>query len=67
MIWDHVGFSSSLNIQTNILLYMNSKRIGNIGEAKVLAKFVEMGMPVYIPFGDNEKADLVAECPESSI
>ena len=23
---------------------MNSKRIGNIGEAKVLAKFVEMGM-----------------------
>lgn len=40
---------------------MNSKRIGNIGEAKVLAKFVEMGMTVYIPFGDNEKADLVAE------
>lgn len=40
---------------------MNSKRIGNIGEAKVLAKFVEMGIPVYIPFGDDEKADLIAE------
>lgn len=40
---------------------MNSKRIGNIGEAKVLAKFVEFGIPVYIPFGDDEKADLVAE------
>lgn len=40
---------------------MNSKRIGNIGEAKVLAKFVEMGIPIYIPFGDDEKADLVAE------
>lgn len=40
---------------------MNSKRIGNIGEAKVLAKFVEMCIPIYIPFGDDEKADLVAE------
>lgn len=40
---------------------MNSKRVGNIGEAKALAKFVELGIPVYIPFGDNESADLVAE------
>ena len=40
---------------------MNSKNIGNIGEAKVLAKFVQLGIPVYLPFGDNEKADLIAE------
>lgn len=40
---------------------MNTKRIGNIGEVKVLAKFVELGCPVYLPFGDNEKADLIAE------
>ena len=40
---------------------MNTKNIGNIGEVKVLAKFVELGIPVYLPFGDNEKADLVAE------
>lgn len=40
---------------------MNSKRIGNIGEAKVLAKFVELGIPVYLPFGDNEKTDLIAD------
>ena len=40
---------------------MNSKNIGNIGEVKVLAKFVELGIPVYLPFGDNEKADLVAD------
>lgn len=40
---------------------MNSKSIGNIGEAKALCKFVELGIPVYIPFGDNEKADLIAE------
>ena len=40
---------------------MNSKNIGNIGEAKALCKFVELGIPVYIPFGDNEKSDLIAE------
>lgn len=40
---------------------MNSKRIGNIGEAAALLKFVEKGIPVYLPFGDNEKADLVIE------
>ena len=40
---------------------MQTKTIGNIGEAKVLCKFVELGVPVYIPFGDNEKSDLIAE------
>ena len=40
---------------------MNSKNIGNIGEAKTITKFVEYGIPVYIPFGDNERADLIAE------
>ena len=40
---------------------MNTKRIGNIGEAKTLYKFVEKGIPVYVPFGDNEKSDLIAE------
>ena len=40
---------------------MNSKKIGNIGEAKILCKFVELGIPVYLPFGDNEKADLIAD------
>lgn len=40
---------------------MQTKRVGNIGEAITLAKFVELGVPVYIPFGDNESADLIAE------
>lgn len=40
---------------------MTTKQLGNIGEAKTLAKFVELQIPVYIPFGDNEKADLIAE------
>lgn len=40
---------------------MNTKRLGNIGEVKAISKFVEMQIPVYLPFGDIEKADLIAE------
>ena len=40
---------------------MDTKKIGNIGESKAIAKFVEYGIPVYIPFGDNERCDLLAE------
>ena len=40
---------------------MTTKQLGNIGEAKALAKFVELQIPVYIPFRDNEKSDLIAD------
>ena len=40
---------------------INTKTIGNIGEAKTLCKFIEMGVPTYIPFGDNEKSDFIAD------
>lgn len=40
---------------------MNTKAVGNIGEAKTLCKFVELGIPTYIPFGDNEKSDFIAD------
>ena len=40
---------------------MDTKSIDNIGEAKALCKFVELGIPVYLPFGDNERSDLIAE------
>lgn len=40
---------------------MNSKQIGNIGEAKALMKFVELGIPVYTSFGDNERSDMIAD------
>ena len=40
---------------------MNTKRLGNIGEIKTIAKLVEMQIPVYQAFGDIEKADLVAD------
>ena len=36
-------------------------KIGNLGEAKVLAKFVELGIQCYLPFGDGSTADLIAE------
>lgn len=38
---------------------MNSKGTGNVGEAKVLSTLVEMGVPVYMQFGDNESADYI--------
>lgn len=38
---------------------MDTKRLGNIGEAKVLSALVELGIPVYFQFGDNEPADYI--------
>lgn len=40
---------------------MTTKEQGILGEAKVLAKFVELGIPISIPFGDNCSYDLIAE------
>ena len=34
---------------------------GNIGEAAILFEFVKRGIPVSIPYGDNERYDLIAE------
>ena len=44
-----------------LLLNMDTKRCGNIGEAVAISNFVKYGIPVYLPFGDNERADLIAE------
>lgn len=35
--------------------------IGKLGEAKVLAKFTELGIQVYLPFGEGSSVDLIAE------
>lgn len=40
---------------------MNTSSIGNIGQAKVLTKFTELGVPVYTPFGEGYIVDLIAE------
>lgn len=44
-----------------ILPAMTTKQLGNIGEARALSKFVELQIPVYQAFGDNEKSDLIAD------
>ena len=40
---------------------MNSSQLGNIGEARVLSEFVKLGVPCYLPYGDGNTADLIAE------
>ena len=39
----------------------NSKAKGNIGEVLTLAEMVKRGIPVAIPYGDNQRYDLIAE------
>lgn len=43
---------------------MNTKRIGNITEAVILSEFVKLGVPVLMPFGDNERYDMVIHVGE---
>lgn len=40
---------------------MNNKQIGTIGEAAVLKELLKYDIPVYLPFGDNNKSDMVIE------
>lgn len=40
---------------------MNTKAMGNIGEAKFLCKCVELGIPIYSSFGDNERSDFIID------
>lgn len=39
----------------------NTKTIGNISEAMAIARLIELQYPVLLPFGDNERYDLVVE------
>lgn len=40
---------------------MNPKAVGEVSEAMVLARLVQLGYPVLIPFGNNQRYDLVYE------
>ena len=40
---------------------VNSKMKGNIAESRILYEFVQRGIPVSIPYGDNERYDMIAE------
>lgn len=39
----------------------NTKSIGDTSEAVVLAEFIKAGFPVLLPFGDNQRYDMVVE------
>lgn len=40
---------------------MNSKDVGNVTEAKALYEFIKRGIPVYRPFGDNTRCDMIID------
>lgn len=40
---------------------MNTSQLGNIGEVRVLSEFVKLGVPCYLPYGDGNKCDLIAD------
>lgn len=40
---------------------VDTKSIGEITEAVVLAEFLKAGFPVLLPFGDNQRYDAVVE------
>lgn len=40
---------------------MNTKQVGTISEAMALARFMSLGWKVLMPFGDNERYDLVID------
>ena len=39
----------------------HTKDKGSIGEAIILTEFLKRGVPVSLPFGDNERYDMIAE------
>jgi hypothetical protein len=39
----------------------NTKSTGDISEAVVMAEFLKAGFPVLLPFGDNQRYDMVVE------
>ena len=40
---------------------MHTKRLGNIGELKALATFAQYEIPVFIPYGEAERVDFIAD------
>lgn len=45
----------------------NTKDIGDTSESKVLARLIELGYEVWTPFGENTRADLIAEEPNGTL
>lgn len=43
---------------------MNTKRKGDVTEASLISKFIEIGLDVYPSFGENSRADMVVDSGE---
>lgn len=41
------------------VMYKNSRRIGNIGEAVAIAEFIKRDIEVFLPFGQNTPVDML--------
>ena len=40
---------------------MTTNQKGNLGEVRVLSEFVKLGIPCYLPYGDGNGVDLIAD------
>lgn len=40
---------------------MNSKAVGELSEGMILARLLQLGYPVSIPFGNNQRYDMIVE------
>ena len=56
-----VVYGRSDLLSDTIFDMVDTKSIGEISEAIVLAEFLKAGFPVLVPFGDNRRYDLVVE------
>lgn len=41
--------------------HKTSKRLGNVGEAVALSKFISLGYNVYLPFGNSGSVDMIVD------
>lgn len=46
---------------------MNTKQTGNVSEIQIIADLISRGISVSIPFGDNDKYDIIIEVDETLI
>lgn len=61
------GCSGSKRGTTSAITTMESHRKGDLTEAVVITELKRRAIPVSIPFGDNERYDLVLESPEDEL
>lgn len=40
---------------------MTTNQKGNLGEVRVLTEFIKLGIPCYLPYGDGNNVDLIAD------